>query len=74
LIVVAVVIVVVLRSRGHTGEDKRHPGIILPPSEHETLTVPLKKSIDEVDGDDKNPDVVPHGTGKEITERGRGRV
>lgn len=63
LIVVAVVIVIVLRSRGHSGEDKRLPGISKPPSEHETLTVPLKKSLDDIDGDDKNPDVVPHSSG-----------
>lgn len=68
LILVAVVIVVVLRSRGHTGEDKRLPknnGMSKPPpADHENLvTVPLKKLIDDIDVDDKNPDVVPHSSG-----------
>ncbi|CAG7733090.1 unnamed protein product, partial [Allacma fusca] len=65
LILVAVVIVIVLRSRGHTGEDKRLPkNNGLKPAEHDKSSVPLKKSIDELlDGDDKNPDVVPHSSG-----------
>lgn len=80
LIIVAVVIVVILRSRGHTGEDKRIPknnGFIKPAPtaspEQDNSSVPLKKSLDDLlDGaDDKNPDVVPHSLGKINDQRDR---
>ena len=67
LILVACVIVIVLRSRGHTGEDKRLPknnGLKPAQENDKSSSVPLKKSIDDLlDGDDKNPDVVPHSSG-----------
>lgn len=69
LILVAVVIVLVMRGRGHNGEDKRVPknngGGLKSSPEHDKSTVPLKKSVEEMpDVDDKNPDVVPHSSGK----------
>ncbi|OXA61210.1 Protein turtle [Folsomia candida] len=68
IIIVAVVIVLVIRSKGHGGEDKRLPknnaGGFKSNPDHDNSAVPLKKSMDDIlDPDDKNPDVVPHGSG-----------
>ncbi|XP_021945132.2 uncharacterized protein LOC110843474 isoform X2 [Folsomia candida] len=67
IIIVAVVIVLVIRSKGHGGEDKRLPknnaGGFKSNPDHDNSAVPLKKSMDDIlDPDDKNPDVVPHGS------------
>ena len=69
LILVAIAIVVVIRSRGTGGEDKRLPknngGVDIRSPEHDKCTVPLKMSIDDMlDVDDKNPDVIPHSLGE----------
>jgi len=67
LIIVAVLIVLLIRSRGDGGEDKRPPknngGTPFKPADP-SASLPLNKHSDEIlDVDDKNPDVIPVNSG-----------